>query len=709
MIGWMTGPNAIILSVMPRRYTLALILMLAVPLCPASSKAGDTYTDYRADQQTWIIGNSSVQAAFQVDNDGHFRFRWLLDPINRRLWRDSEASLNSPINLTVDGTALSPDTVYNIVSQSLTPIDTPASGVRFAIVLSTDSEPGEIYFQADVYDGQPFVRYGTRYQNLGPTPSYVTQADMLGLKFLDSRETYRDFFVSQWEYARASDFEPHETDLSSTSAPVEMYTGAYAQHAAWRAVRDSHDYGLVTAWEFNGRSYAHVLHNRTSHTVDFDAQINDLNHRVRPGEFFEVPQSFIGVFHGDWDEAGYRTQRFAEAVLAVPAPDTDRVPYVMFDTWGYNTDIDEQTVLSAASRAAELGAEVFILDFGWARNIGDWYPDPQKFPNGLRPISDYVHSLGMKFGLHLPLLEAAVDSPVLTDHPDWQAVDPERPRDYFGAASLCPSHRFARQWIISETLRVIRDYGVDWLTQDGENMVKNCLSATHSHAPGDSNYSNSVDGLDRIIAAVHDAEPGVVWENSEDGGSMQTFKMVQQYATSVLNDSDNAITTRRAVYGATYPFPARYTERYMQDEPDNTYETRSYMFGGPFIMMNRITDWSDGTANFVKREIDMYKSLRDLIAGGQIFHVTTPPDDDSNDAMQAYDPVQDRSVLFVYSNGHSEVTYVQPKGLNPNALYWIGFLEVPRSYLATGAQLMDDGIPVILPRSSAEVVSIIRR
>jgi alpha-galactosidase len=315
----------------------------------------------------------------------------------------------------------------------------------------------------------------------------------------------------------------------------------------------------------------------------------------------------------------------------------------------------------------------------------------------------------MKFGLHLPLLEVATDSPVLLEHPDWEADDQDRPRTYFGATSLCPSHRPARQWIISEVTRVIQDYGVDWVTQDGENMVKICNSSSHTHAPGDSNYSNSVDGLDQIIGAVQAATPGVVWENSEDGGSMQTFKMVQQYVTSVMNDSDNALTTRRAENGASYPFPPRYTERYMMDEPDNTYETRSYMFGGPFILMNRITEWSEGTMDFVRREIEMYKSVRDVIRDSKVYHVTPPPDGASHDAMEAYNPEQDRSVIFAYADGNSDVSFIQPRGLNPDTLYWIGFLEVPRSYLATGSQLMEDGIPVILPNSSAEVISIVPR
>jgi len=316
----------------------------------------------------------------------------------------------------------------------------------------------------------------------------------------------------------------------------------------------------------------------------------------------------------------------------------------------------------------------------------------------------------MKFGLHLPLLEVAADAPILLQHPDWEASDPNRPRDYFGAKSFCPSHRPARQWIISETIRVIRQYGVDWLTQDGENMVKVCDSPNHSHAPGDSNYSNAVDGLDRILSVVQFFTPGVVWENCEDGGSMQTFKMVQRYVTSILNDSDDALTTRRAVYGATYPFPPRYTNRYMMDEPDSTYHSRSYMFGGPFIIMNRITRWSGETTAFVKKEVAMYKALRSLMRDAKIIHLMAQPDGVSPDAIQALDLKADRSVIFVY--GHREkstVSFVQPRGLDPNALYWVGFLEVPHSYLATGAQLMQKSIPVILPTSTTEVVSIVRR
>jgi hypothetical protein len=684
-------------------------MLVGIAITP-SKAVGDTYSEFRQRDQTWIIGNSLIQAAFQLTPDGRFRYRWIRDTGTGRIWHVSDPAGGSPVNLTVDATVFDASTNYSLRSYSFTDIDTPSAGVRFSILMTPDTSSGQVRFEADVYAGQPFVRYRTAYQNTSASPSYVTQADMLAWQFRDAGESFRDFFVNQWKWARASDFEPHETDLTSQSGAVEMFTGANADHTAWRALRDSHDNGIIAAWEFDGRTLAHAEHQRDAGILRLDAQIVQLNHRVRPGGMFYVPDGFIGVYHGDWDEAGYRTQRFVENVLAMPIPDRDRFPYAMFDTWAYREGIDQSTAMEAAQRAADVGAEAFILDLGWARRIGDWYPDPDKFPDGILALSDYVHSLGMKFGLHMPFLEAAPDSPVMLEHPDWEAVDPNRDMTYFGATPLCPSHRPARQWIIAELNRVIREYGVDWLTQDGYNMVKICDSTSHTHAAGDSNYSNAIDGLDEILRTVQQANPQVLWENCEDGGSMQTFHMVQRYVTSIVNDNADALTTRQGVYGATYPFPPRYTDRYVQDNPSNTYHTRSYMFGGPMILMNKITDWSQNTRAFAQREMTLYKFVRSTIRDGKVYHLTPQPDGTFNDAMEAYDPQQDRAFIFVYGAAPgADVDYIQPQGLDPNAVYSVNFLEVQHSYVATGQELLQTGIPVIIRPGISEVVAVTGR
>src|SRR5207248_2513803 len=106
-----------------------------------------------------------------------------------------------------------------------------------------------------------------------------------------------------------------------SSVLIQIRTGAAAADTSWRVVRDSHGHGLVAGWEFDGRTSAHAQHHLDSGLLTLDAQIEKLHHPVLPNEIFRVPDAFIGVFDGGWDEAGYRTQRFVEDVLAVPVPD----------------------------------------------------------------------------------------------------------------------------------------------------------------------------------------------------------------------------------------------------------------------------------------------------------------------------------------------------------------------------------------------------
>src|SRR4029079_6761234 len=127
---------------------------------------------------------------------------------------------------------------------------------------------------------------------------------------------------------------------------------------------------------------------------------------------------------------------------------------------------------------ASLGVDLFTVDLGWSRMIGDWEAEPAKFPSGLGTLADYVHSLGMKFGLHFALAEADPNSPVLQQNPDWRSTESS---GYFGADSLCLSNEETRKWIIEQAIRIIDEYHVDWILQDGENMVKECLKTTHSH------------------------------------------------------------------------------------------------------------------------------------------------------------------------------------------------------------------------------------
>ena len=64
----------------------------------------------------------------------------------------------------------------------------------------------------------------------------------------------------------------------------------------------------------------------------------------------------------------------------------------------------QKSAIGAGS--ASIGVDRFVMDDGWFgqrkddhAGLGDWYVNQQKFPNGLKPLIDKVHSLNMDFGL----------------------------------------------------------------------------------------------------------------------------------------------------------------------------------------------------------------------------------------------------------------------------------------------------------------------
>src|SRR5689334_3332679 len=127
-----------------RKVLLITLLLAMIP----STSVTEVRTAYRAEDQLWFIGNSQIQAAFQLDADGHFRARWLYDVLRRRVWQTSSTEISSPINMIVDGASLDGNTVYSVVSHSFDHIDSPAQGSRLSVILSTQSMTGEIRFEA---------------------------------------------------------------------------------------------------------------------------------------------------------------------------------------------------------------------------------------------------------------------------------------------------------------------------------------------------------------------------------------------------------------------------------------------------------------------------------------------------------------------------------------------------------------------------------
>ncbi len=679
----------------------ARIFLIAACLLGTATAQAEFRFAFDPDQNSWRLSNGVIEANFQLAADGTFQFQSLRGLSGQGTWNKADGYAASLIRLTVNGNVYNGRSRYRLVRQLTQPVE--RQGLKQSIVLIDENNRLQFTLELTMYEKQPVLEHRLLLHNLQPGTAYIQALDLLPWSFADNLETFRTFRVNQWAVAPvAQNFEPFQDILDRDGPPIAVQAGSRGAHCSWFAVSDHTNRGLFAGWEFDGRADASVLHEGSSNALRLSAYVTSMNHPLAEEGDVTLPAGFIGLYQGDWDEAGYRTQRFAEAALAKPAPDPAIFPYVVWDSWGYRQQLNETILKRNADIAAALGVELFVVDLGWAQMIGDWHDDRAKFPNGMRSISDYVHARGMKFGMHFALAEAAAGAPVLKDHPDWTS---SQSYGYFDAQSLCLSNAETRDWITKEAVRIIDDYNVDWILQDGEQMVKECTKTTHTHDSKDSNYANAVDGLNAVVGAVQKARPNTSWENCADGGTMMTFNMVKQYVTSITNDASSELDARQATYGATYVFPPRYIDRYMGNQDIAKYSTRSFMFGGPWVFMNRLTELSMPDQVLAASEITTYKTVRANVRDAKVFHLD-PPAKAGIDAIQSYNAAQRTALAVVTRNGGIESSYTLLfRGLEPAGTYRVTFQNNASVLVYSGLQLMRSGVPVPLPEiQSSDIV-----
>lgn len=86
-------------------------------------------------------------------------------------------------------------------------------------------------------------------------------------------------------------------------------------------------------------------------------------------------------------------------------------PPMGWNSWNtFQGNINEKLVMETADAMVSSGVKdagylYLVLDDAWMEKerdskTGDLVPDPVKFPAGMKALSDYVHSKGLKFGLY---------------------------------------------------------------------------------------------------------------------------------------------------------------------------------------------------------------------------------------------------------------------------------------------------------------------
>ncbi len=271
-----------------------------------------------------------------------------------------------------------------------------------------------------------------------------------------------------------------------------------------------------------------------------------------PGTQFETAPLYVSYSGSGLNGCATAFQRHLRDRIVTDTP-TGRPRPVHYNCWeAVYFDHDLNTLKDIATKAADLGAERFVLDDGWFgkrdndnASLGDWWIDTRKHPGGLGPLISHVQSLGMSFGIWFEPEMINPDSDTYRAHPDWALgrADQTLGRQQMVLNMALPQ---VQTYLFDSIAAILTDYPVDYIKWDHNRVLP---------MPGAAQTHGTYALLDRLRAAF----PAVEIESCASGGGRIDFGILQRTQRVWLSDSNDALERLKMQHNAALFLPLTVT------------------------------------------------------------------------------------------------------------------------------------------------------
>ena len=391
-----------------------------------------------------------------------------------------------------------------------------------------------------------------------------------------------------------------------------------------------------------------------------------------PGENFAGPQAVLTlapdrsglaqVFHGF----------LRKAVLPARADWGPRK--VHLNSWeALGFDLSEAGLIALAEDAAALGIERFVLDDGWfggrrsdQTSLGDWFVSPDVFPNGLAPLIDRVHQLGMDFGLWVEPEMVSPDSDLYRAHPDWclHVEGRERPT-MRGQLALDLTRGEVHEYLFERLDALLRENPIAYLKWDHNRDL----------FPAGGKRFVQTFGFYALLHRLRAAHPQVEIESCSSGGGRIDFGVLQRVHRVWPSDNNDAIERLRIIPAWSQFLPLEVLGSHVGPSPNPItgrrlgidFRAKVAVFGHMGVEADpaRMTD---AERECLAAHIALYKEWRGVLHQGELWRLAHP-DPDVTAMMVTHDG---KALALVAQTAFSPVFDAAPlrlAGLDPEARY----------------------------------------
>ncbi len=594
-------------------------------------------------------------------------------------------------------------------------------GDTLSVVLKDIERAILVTLEYEIDANTGIVRRGATIANQTSTPVIVEQANAATWFLPRGRDYTLRFLSGRWAGENGIDERPVQagkTVLESRRGTTGM------QNAPWFAVRrndanETHGQVWFGALAWSG-SWQIAVEQDQVEQVRISGGFNpfDFGYKLAAGASLATPSFYAGVTGEGLGEASRLMHRL-ELEKILPQAPHPRVRPVLYNSWeATEFKVDEAGQIALAEKAASIGVERFVMDDGWfgARNtdkagLGDWVVNRQKFPQGLKPLIDRVHGLGMDFGLWVEPEMVNPDSDLYRAHPDWILHMTGRPRtEGRNQLVLNLARADVRAYVFGALDKLLSENDIAFLKWDYNRSWSEPGWPDVAPDQQKNVYVDFIRNYYGILEELRKKHPKVEIESCSSGGGRVDLGVMRLTDEVWTSDNTDAFDRLRIQDGFTQAWTPAVMMAWVTDSPNwvnNRSASLEYRFlssmQGSLGLGANLNKWQPQDFASARRLIAEYKAIRKTVQQGSLYRLISPQGGSEQSATESVSPDRAHAVLFAFlHSGTEKYPYptVRLQGLDPAAKYRVraieGKFDEHTPAVASGAYWMNAGIDLLM-------------
>ena len=452
-----------------------------------------------------------------------------------------------------------------------------AKGSSLNIQLVSQNDYLSITLHYFLFDDLPSIVRWISYKNIGKSIIHLDKTDSLQLDLPN-----RDWKTLSFYGTHANEFVPSIKPIFEGKMEINSKRGSRSpQHQPFMAIIDN-NFSLNTGkfiscslmWSGNFRI---SVENDQSNYIRLNAGIGgDLfDISLHPSEKFVTPQAILSLGHkGLGEMCSISQQLIRDHILESRI----NYPLIAFNTWEMSYfAVNEEKCIKALHQAKKIGANLLVIDDGWFNNrnsengqLGDWIPDENKFPHGLKFISNLTHREDMKFGIWVEPEMVTTSSNLFKLHPDWvlglENIDIALySRDQL---VLDLSKKEVQDHIIKTISNLIVKNQIDYLKWDFNRQLAPIFSQGRGASEQGKISYGYILGLYRVLNTLRNKFKDLIIENCAAGGGRIDPGMVYFTDQTWISDLTDALGRFRIMDSMSTIYPIQIFSSHFSKSPN---------------------------------------------------------------------------------------------------------------------------------------------